>query len=235
MSEPTSKTSPFVIAASIAVIIASIVGVGAMTGLLPGRDAKSEAPPAASAPTEPGKTAGEATTPPQPAMMAQADATAGQASKPAPEEKPAAKPKPVAKPVHSAAAEKPAAKATAAEESPKKEQAPVCDNCGVISAIRTVEQAGEGSGLGAIAGGVVGGLLGHQVGGGTGKDIATIAGAVGGGYAGHQIEKKVKTTKHYEIAVRMDDGSHRTMVQETQPAFAIGDKVKIIDGALVRN
>lgn len=229
MSEPTSKTSPFVIAASIAVIIASIVGVGAMTGLIQGRSAKTEAPPAASAPAESDKTAGEATTPPQPAMTAQADAAADRAGKPAAEEKPAAKP------VHKAAAEKPAAKAAASEESPKQSQAAVCGNCGVITAIRTVEQAGEGSGLGAIAGGVVGGLLGHQVGGGTGKDIATIAGAVGGGYAGHQIEKKVKTAKHYEITVRMDDGSSRTMVQETAPAFAVGDKVKITDGALVRN
>lgn len=235
MTEPTSKTSPFVIAASIAVIIASIVGVGAMTGLLPGREAKTEAPPAASAPAETGKTAGEAAAPPQPAMMALADAAAVKAGKPAPEEKPAAKPMPAAKPAYKAAADRPAAKAAAAEEIPKKAQAPVCGNCGVITAIRTVEQAGEGSGLGAIAGGVVGGLLGHQVGGGTGKDIATIAGAVGGGYAGHQIEKKVKTAKHYEIIVRMDDGSHRTMAQETEPAFAIGDKVKIIDGALVRS
>ena len=70
---------------------------------------------------------------------------------------------------------------------------------------------------------------------GSGKDLATIAGAVGGGFAGNQIEKKVKTTKHYEISVRMDDGSHRTMTQETAPPFAIGDKVKIVDGALVRN
>jgi outer membrane lipoprotein SlyB len=231
MSEPTSKTSPFVIAASIAVIIASIVGIGAMTGLLPERGAKTEAPPAASAPAEPGKIAGEAAAPPQPAMTAQTGAAAEKAGKPAPDEKPAAKPKSARK----AVAEKPAAKTAAAEDSPKNVQAPVCENCGVITAIRTVEQAGEGSGLGAIAGGVVGGLLGHQVGGGTGKDIATIAGAVGGGYAGHQIEKKVKTAKHYEITVRMDDGSSRTMVQETAPAFAIGDKVKIIDGALVRN
>lgn len=220
MSETTSKTSPFVIAASIAVIIASIVGVGAMTGLLPGRGAKIETPPAASAPAETGKTAGEATTPPQPAMMAKTDAAVEKASKPDTTEKP------VAKHAHRAAA---------SDESPRKAQAPRCDNCGVITSIRTVEQAGEGSGLGAIAGGVVGGLLGHQVGGGTGKDIATIAGAVGGGYAGHQVEKKIKTIKHYEISVRMDDGSYRTMTQEISPAFAIGDRVKIIDGSLLRN
>ena len=79
------------------------------------------------------------------------------------------------------------------------------------------------------------GRWGTKSAGAPGKDLATIAGAIGGGYAGHQIEKKIKTTKRHEISVRMDDGSHRTMVQETEPAFAIGEKVKIIDGALVRN
>lgn len=234
MSQQPHNTNPLVIIAAIAVIIFSIVGVASMTGLLPGRGAKTEAPPAASAPADADKTT-EAITPPRPATTAQSDAGAGMASKPGPEEKAAAKPAPAAKPVRKTTSERSAARATASEESPKKAQAPVCGNCGVITAIRTIEQAGEGSGLGAIAGGVVGGLLGHQVGGGTGKDIATIAGAVGGGYAGHQIEKKVKTSKHYEIIVRMDDGSHRTMVQETEPAFVIGEKVKIVDGNLQRN
>lgn len=227
MSEPASKTSPFVIAASIAVIIASIVGVGAMTGLIPGRGSMPEAP----AVTATSQTAGMAASPTQP--------TTSSETKPIAEDKAAvSQPETAAKPAAKTVAKKPAAKSTSAqhtETAENKASVNVCGNCGVITAIRTVEQAGEGSGLGAIAGGVVGGLLGHQVGGGTGKDIATIAGAVGGGYAGHQIEKKVKTTKHYEINVRMDDGSHRTMVQETEPAFSIGEKVKIIDGALVRN
>lgn len=224
MTEPTSKTSPFVIAASIAVIVFSIVGVAALTGLIPGRTSNTEPPAAAIAQT--------AEVPAPPATPAPDKPTAMvDNTKPMQQES-------TAKPVYKAASERPAAKpARIAETARTESKAPanVCANCGVITAIRTVEQAGEGSGLGAVAGGVVGGLLGHQVGGGTGKDIATIAGAVGGGYAGHQIEKKVKTTKHYEITVRMDDGSHRTMVQETEPAFAIGEKVKIIDGALVRN
>lgn len=220
MTEPTSKTSPFVIAASIAVIVFSIVGVGALTGLIPGRASKTEPPAAATAQTA------EVTAAPaadKPAVTSNAEAMRQEST---------------VQPVYKAASERPAAKSTRIAETARTESkapAKVCANCGVITAIRTVEQAGEGSGLGAIAGGVAGALLGSQVGKGTGKDVATIAGAVGGGYAGHQIEKKVKTTKHYEITVRMDDGSHRTMVQETEPAFAIGEKVKIIDGALVRN
>ncbi|WIM04815.1 MAG: glycine zipper 2TM domain-containing protein [Candidatus Nitricoxidivorans perseverans] len=205
MSESTGKTSPFVIAASVAVVIASVVAIGAMTGLLPGRGAETGAE-ATSTPAESGKTAGEAATSSQPA-----------------------------RPARKTVEQKPVAKAAVKDVPKSSAQAPVCGDCGAITAIRTVEQAGEGSGLGAVAGGVVGGLLGNQVGKGTGKDIATIAGAVGGGYAGHQIEKKVKTAKRYEITVRMDDGGSRTMVQEAAPAFVVGDKVRIVDGALVRN
>jgi uncharacterized protein YcfJ len=44
--------------------------------------------------------------------------------------------------------------------------------------------------LGIGVGAVVGGLLGNQVGGGTGKTLATVAGAVGGGYVGNEIAKR---------------------------------------------
>lgn len=228
MTEPTSRTSPFVIAASIAVIIASIVAVASMTGLIPGNTPKTEVP-AATTPAQ------IAATPVQPA------GTMEKSAPPAAEKPLAAQSEPAAKSVKKqtakTAAVKQASRPVAAEtgKMEKPAAANVCANCGTIAAIRTVEQAGEGSGLGAVAGGVVGGLLGNQVGAGTGKDLATIAGAIGGGYAGHQIEKKVKTTKHYEISVRMDDGSYRTFMQETEPNYAVGEKVKIIDGALIRN
>jgi outer membrane lipoprotein SlyB len=101
--------------------------------------------------------------------------------------------------------------------------------------VNVIQQQGEGSGLGAVAGGVAGALLGNQVGGGSGRKIATVAGAAGGAYAGHQIEKHVKTTKRYDVVVRMDDGSTRTFPYENEPAFRAGSKVKVVDGALVAN
>lgn len=228
MTESTSKTSPFVIAAAIAVIITSIVAVGSMTGLIPSNTSKTEAPAA----TTPAQTAAMTPAPPAGSMEKPVAAAA--------EKAPAAQSESVAKPAKKHTAKTAASKQSqpvTAEAGKTEKQTPVnlCANCGTIAAIRTIEQAGEGSGLGAIAGGVVGGLLGNQVGAGTGKDLATIAGAVGGGYAGHQIEKKVKTTKHYEISVRMDDGSYRTFMQETEPNYAVGEKVKIIDGVLTRN
>lgn len=44
--------------------------------------------------------------------------------------------------------------------------------------------------LGMGVGAVVGGLVGSQVGGGNGKTLATIAGALGGGYLGNEVAKR---------------------------------------------
>lgn len=44
--------------------------------------------------------------------------------------------------------------------------------------------------VGIATGAVVGGLIGNQVGGGNGRTLATIAGAVGGGYVGNEIANR---------------------------------------------
>lgn len=107
-----------------------------------------------------------------------------------------------------------------------------CVNCGVVEAINVVEVKGEGSYLGKIAGGVAGALLGNQVGGGTGKTVATVAGAAGGAYVGNEVEKRVKTTKHYEVVVRLENGGTQTITYTAQPPFAVGARVKVENGAL---
>ncbi len=114
--------------------------------------------------------------------------------------------------------------------------APVnCANCGIIESTREVATRGEGTGLGAAGGAVVGGLLGSQVGGGHGQDIATVVGAVGGAVAGNEVEKRVKSTKGYEVTVRMDDGTSRVIYESTAPMWRNGDHVRIVDGAIRSN
>ncbi|MBI2311151.1 MAG: glycine zipper 2TM domain-containing protein [Betaproteobacteria bacterium] len=110
-----------------------------------------------------------------------------------------------------------------------------CENCGVVEGITVREQEGEATGLGAIAGGVAGALLGNQAGQGRGKTAATVVGAAGGAYAGHQVEKSMKKAKRYDISVRMDDGTTRIISQTTEPAVKVNDKVKIVEGLVVKN
>lgn len=107
-----------------------------------------------------------------------------------------------------------------------------CATCGVVEAIHVVEVKGQGSYLGPIAGGVAGALLGSQVGQGTSNTVATLAGAAGGAYAGSLIEKSVKTTKHYEVVVRLENGGTQTISYASQPGFAVGSKVKVTNGTL---
>jgi outer membrane lipoprotein SlyB len=102
---------------------------------------------------------------------------------------------------------------------------PVCANCGTVESVTPVERDGVGGGAGAMMGGVLGAVVGNQVGDGTGKALATILGAVGGGMAGNAVEKKMKKVTHYEVLVRMQDGSTRT-VQQTTPSV-VGGQVTV--------
>lgn len=150
-----------------------------------------------------------------------------------PEKTPAGAAKPAAaKPV----APKPQSTAEYSKAPVQVASAPVaiakCIDCGVIESTREVETKGEGSGIGAVGGAVVGGVLGHQVGGGRGKDAATVIGAVGGVVAGNEIEKRMKSTKSYDVTVRLDDGSARVVHEAAPPAWRAGDRVKIVDGTI---
>lgn len=108
-----------------------------------------------------------------------------------------------------------------------------CRDCGVIESIHVVEAKGEGSGVGAIGGAVVGGVLGNQVGSGRGRTAATVVGAGAGAYAGHEIEKSMKKSVSYQVRVRMNDGTYRTFHESTQPAFAIGQKVRVTEQGVI--
>lgn len=108
-----------------------------------------------------------------------------------------------------------------------------CADCGIVESIRAVEVKGEGSGLGAVAGGVVGGVLGNQIGRGNGRAAATVVGAGAGAYAGHEIEKNVNNTVSYQVRVRMNDGTYRTVNQRAQPAWAVGQKVRVNERGII--
>jgi outer membrane lipoprotein SlyB len=124
----------------------------------------------------------------------------------------------------------PAAKAKVAKAKPA-----ICRECGTVESIESFTEKGQASGGGAVAGGVVGAIIGHQIGSGRGKDLATVAGAVGGAVAGHEIEKNVKKVTRYRISLRMDDGTQQQLTLDAANGVNVGDKVKIVDGMLVRN
>ncbi|HEX9396794.1 MAG TPA: glycine zipper 2TM domain-containing protein [Burkholderiales bacterium] len=103
---------------------------------------------------------------------------------------------------------------------------------GVVESVREVAVPGEAKGGGAVTGGILGGLLGSQFGSGGGRKLLTVLGAAGGAVAGHNIEKDATATKRWEISVRLDDGSTKTLSSDVQPVWHAGDRVRYLDGRL---
>jgi outer membrane lipoprotein SlyB len=117
---------------------------------------------------------------------------------------------------------------TSAEKQAVKDE---CRDCGVVLGVRLVEEKGEGTGLGAVVGGVAGAVVGREI--SDGRDLGTVVGAAGGAIAGHQIERHARTTKHYQVEVRMPDGSVKSVRYAARPAWKSGDRVRLTNGKLV--
>lgn len=213
-----NKMHPVLWIAAIAVILLSAAGIGAIFGVIPTADSSSkQSEPVAAVPApSPAATAA-------PAAAAKPAEPASTETKPAPAKKVAA-----AKPAESKPAPKAETQPAQAAAQPAPPAAPaICVNCGTIESVTEKTQKGEGTGIGAVAGGVAGGLLGSQIGSGSGKTAATVVGVAGGAVAGHQAERYIRKTTKWEIIVRFEDGTAREFDFNTQPAWRVGDKVKV--------
>jgi len=185
----TQRIHPLMAAAAVSVIVVSLAGAAAITGLLPSSHSAPETP-LATAQMNPAYATPAGS--PAPLMVA----AASQALQAAP----VAYAQPIsaqyAQPV-AAAAPAPAPvviKETIIKEVPVKQAAPkprvvhhtkyVRDDGYYAPAPRPAPQPNY---VAIGTGAVVGGLLGNQVGGGNGRKLATIAGVIGGGMLGNQI------------------------------------------------
>lgn len=200
---------PLVAAAAIAVIVMCSVGVAAVMGWLPTPSATPHADDPALAQAGP-EGANLAPVPPGAAGRPQAPAT-----------------------------RPPAAQAQAQGRPAPAPAAQACRTCGVVETIRQVQVPVKDNSdhlVGTIAGGVAGGVVGNQFGGGSGKTALTVLGAVGGALAGREVERNIRqqqTVTHYELTVRMNDGSTRQFRSAQPFAFASGDHVRVENNQLL--
>lgn len=218
-NNPSKRMHPLVAGAAISVMLVSLTGVAAMTGLIPSSHGSST-PAAQTLPASvPSNTSTAATLTDVKTAM----------EKPYAQEKAAL----VERPARSEEANRAPAGQTYEQVPQAIAQAPaICRSCGRVESVRTIQHAAQPSGLGIAAGAVLGGVLGNQVGGGNGRTLATVAGAVGGGYAGNEVEKRSRTTISYQVRVRMEDGSIRTFPYAQQPGWNTGDRVRVVNGHL---
>lgn len=220
MDTRTASTSihPLAWVAGIAVIVFSVLGIGALMGWIPNSIGNAGSRPPLEAPVA------VTAVPVSPASPVSQASPASPPSRAAPVKRANTAP-------HASVATLPAPAPVVASAVASAK----CVECGVIESVREIDTKGEGTGLGAVGGAVAGGLLGSQVGGGRGKDVMAVVGAVGGGFAGNEVEKRVKSTKSYSVIVRLEDGSSRAFSEPILPAWRLGDKVRIVNGEIRSN
>ena len=107
-----------------------------------------------------------------------------------------------------------------------------CALCGTVESIRTIEVRDEASDVGAVAGGLSGAAAGNRT--DSANTAMTFLGTVAGAITGDDTERNVKKRYAYRVTVRMDDGSFRTVSLSSPPTLAVGDKVRVVEGKLVR-
>lgn len=216
-----TRMHPLIAGAAIAVMLVSLTGVAAITGLIPSSYGTSGST------TQQGSNTTSSTAP---ATVNSLTDSRSFAEKPYETERPTPTPK-----TSSTATEPNRVRAIPADSQAPQAvaQAPVvCHSCGRVESVRAIQHAAQSSGVGMVAGAVLGGVLGNQVGGGNGRTLATVAGAVGGGYAGNEVEKRSRSTTSYQVRVRMDDGSVRTFPYAQTPGWNVGDRVRVVNGHL---
>jgi uncharacterized protein YcfJ len=181
----TSRIHPLMAAAAVSVIVVSLAGAAAITGLLPSSHSAPEAgtaaaqtnPAYAGAPTGALPMAAEAPQGGQPLQAAYAQPTQGAYAQQAVA---SAQPAPVV------------IKATVIKEVPAKPRHTVhhtsyAQNDAPAYREPALRPAPQPNYVAIGTGAVVGGLLGNQVGSGNGRKLATVAGMIGGGMLGNQI------------------------------------------------
>ena len=167
-NQPSNRIHPLMAGAAVSVMLVSLVGIAAITGVLPNSHAVA-------AKTTPIATQTPAIAPTS--STAQQVATA-----------PAFRDEAVA---HKTVGHHHPVRHAQAQTSQQYSQAPAYQRpAPAPQQPAPVAPVAQNSPIGIGVGAVVGGLLGNQVGGGNGKTLATIAGAVGGGYLGNEIAKR---------------------------------------------
>ena len=114
----------------------------------------------------------------------------------------------------------------------------VCIGCGTVASIRETGSRTGPAWTATIGGGVVGGASGGEssaaypgAGGYTGPRTRPSGGtAIGPTIGARDSQTGFKRSAGYDVVVRMDDGSTRTVHTETRPALSVGDRVKVAGG-----
>jgi hypothetical protein len=102
-----------------------------------------------------------------------------------------------------------------------------CGDCAVVESVRAVEAAPRGGVIGTLGGAIAGAILGKELGEAHQQRMLTLLGAIGGAVTGRQIERQARQSTHYEVDLRLADGTLLRRRYEQAPPFAAGATIRL--------
>jgi outer membrane lipoprotein SlyB len=103
-----------------------------------------------------------------------------------------------------------------------------CDRCGKVESIRQVTAKDQWTPLGSVPSSSDLGPTGvavYQIGPGFSNQGQVFIGAAGGGV--YQTRANQRNVTRWEVVVKMDDGSGRSVIQNYEPLLVVGDRVHV--------
>jgi outer membrane lipoprotein SlyB len=117
-------------------------------------------------------------------------------------------------------------------DSPKPASTETCDRCGTVETIRQAGSKDSWTRLGTVSSSGAGtsdlapmAVTQYQVGRDLSKKGTVLLGSAGG--VAYQSRPSALNVQRWELVVRMDDGSVRTVTQNYQPLLQAGDRVRV--------
>ena len=107
--------------------------------------------------------------------------------------------------------------------------AAACDRCGKVESIREVANKDTWTPLGSVPRSSDLGPTGvavYQIGPGFSNQGQVLIGAAGGGT--YHTRPNQRNTSRWEVVVKMDDGSTRSVTQNYEPLLVVGDRVRVM-------
>lgn len=98
---------------------------------------------------------------------------------------------------------------------------------GTVKKVREVQIQAKNTGVGTLAGAGVGAGAGSYVGSGSGNSWATAGAAVAGAVIGTVAEREMNDRTGLEYTLLMQNGETKTIVEEADQVFPIGQKVSL--------
>ena len=124
-----------------------------------------------------------------------------------------------------------------AQPGASKQPPPACDRCGTIESIRQATTREQWTALGSTPSRVdqssdisPSTVTTFKIGPGFSNQGQVMIGAAGG--AQYQTRPSERNTTRWEIVVRMDDGSARSVIQNYEPLLQVGDRVRVFGSQL---